>query len=112
MAHQILESGKAFEKFKQIIKAQGGKLIEIKPAKFKRDILAKRAGKILEIDNKKINSLARIAGCPQDKFAGLKIYVSVKDKIKKRDKIMTIYSKSKFRLKEAVRFYKREKVIR
>jgi AMP phosphorylase len=110
-AKKILNSGEAFDKFKQIIKAQGGELKEIKPAKFKKDIFASKSGEIIEIDNKKINSLARRAGCPADKFAGLYIYLNVGTKVKKRDKILTIYSESKLRLKEAIRFYKSTKPI-
>ena len=112
MAREILSSGKAFEKFKQIIKAQGGNMKEIKLAKFKKDIFSKKSGKIFEIDNKKINSLARVAGCPADKFAGLYIYFNLGDKIKKREKILTIYSESKPRLRRAVKFYNNEEPIK
>jgi len=112
MASEILNSGKAFEKFKQIIKAQGGDLKRIKSAKFKKDILSKKEGMILEVDNKKINSLARITGCPTDKFAGLYIYFNIGDKIKKREKILTIYSESKSRLRQAIKFYDNKKPIK
>ena len=112
LAKQILISGKAFEKFKQIIKAQKGKIRKIRKAKFKKDILSTKSGKIKEIDNKKINSLARIAGCPISKSAGLYLYFHVRDKIKKRDKILTIYSESKSRLRQATEFYKKSKPIK
>ncbi len=112
MAKEILDSGKAFEKFKQIIKAQGGDFKKIKSAKFKKDILSKKSGKIFEVDNKKINSLARMAGCPIDKFAGLYIYFNIGDKIKKREKILTIYAESKSRLRQAIKFYNTQKPIK
>ena len=111
MARKILSSGKAFEKFKEIIKAQKGNLREIREARFKRTVFSKKQGKITEINNKKINSLARVAGCPKDKFAGLKIYISLQDKIKKGDQLLTIYAESKSRLNEAIRFYKEIKPI-
>jgi putative thymidine phosphorylase len=111
MAKKILVSGKAFEKFKQIIEAQGGSLKEIKPAKFRKNILAKKSGRIFEIDNKKINNLARVAGCPADKFAGLYIYHNLKEKVKKREVILTIYYESKSRLNQALKFYKDKKPI-
>ena len=41
LAREILSSGKAFEKFKQIIKAQEGSLRRIKLAKFKKKIFSK-----------------------------------------------------------------------
>ena len=112
MAKDILDSGKAFEKFKEIVKAQKGNLKNIKPAKFKEDILAEKSGEISEISNKQINSLARVAGCPVNKFSGIYLYFHVKDKIKKREKLLTIYSESKSRLKEAVKFYNNQKPIK
>lgn len=107
-AKEILDSGKAFEKFKQIIKAQGGSLSKskLKYANFKKDIFSKKSGKVTEVDNKKINSLARIAGCPLDKSAGLYIYSHKGDRVKRGDKILTIYAESKPRLREAVKSYK------
>ncbi len=112
MAKEILDSGKAFKKFKEIIKEQKGSFKKIKPAKFRKNILAKKSGTVREINNKKINSLARMAGCPVDKLAGLQIYISVKDKIRKGDKILTIYSESKSRVEEAVKFYSKENPVR
>ncbi len=112
LAKEILYSGKAFKKFKQIIKAQGGKLNCIHSAKFKKNILSKKSGRISEIDNKKISSLARIAGCPIDKFSGLYLYFHVGDKIKKQEKLLTIYSESRARLKHAVEFYEKERPVK
>ncbi|MCK5149899.1 thymidine phosphorylase [Candidatus Pacearchaeota archaeon] len=112
MAKEILCSGKAFEKFKEIIKAQGGSLKKIKYAKFKKNIISKRSGRIYEIDNKKINSLARIAGCPVDKSSGVYLHHNVKDKVKKAEKILTIYSESKTRLNQAIRFYNSQHPIK
>jgi putative thymidine phosphorylase len=112
LAKQLLYTGKAFEKFKEIVKAQKGNLNRIKLARFKKDILMKRAGKIIEIDNKKINSLARITGCPMDKSAGLYLYNHVGHKLEKGEKIITIYSESKSRLKEAINFFVHKKPIK
>ncbi len=111
MAEKILKSGKAFEKFKEIISAQEGSLKTIKLAKFKKDILAETTGKIKSIHNKKISLLARIAGCPADKASGLYIHLHVNNKFKKGDKILTVYAESKPRLKEAIKYYSKEKPI-
>jgi len=112
LAKSILDSGKAFLKFKQIIKAQKGNLNRLKYSKFKKDIFMKKNAKIKEIDNKKITLLARIAGCPMDKSAGLFLYKHVGDKLKKGEKIITIYAESKTRLREAIDFYNSQKPIR
>ncbi|HJX50296.1 MAG TPA: thymidine phosphorylase, partial [Candidatus Nanoarchaeia archaeon] len=111
MATEILNSGKAFEKFIQIIKAQKGSLKHIGLGKFKKDFVAKSNGRIAGIDNIKINFMARIAGCPVDKASGLYIYSHIGEKIRKDDKILTIYSESKPRLREAIRYFNKEKPI-
>ena len=109
-AKEILKSGKAFKKFNEIIIAQHGKIPgKIPEAKFKKPIFSEKSGVVKEIDNKKINNLARTSGAPVDKFAGLKIKFKLKDKIKKGDEILTIYAESASRLKQAINFYKKEK---
>jgi AMP phosphorylase len=112
MAKKVLSSGKALEKFKQIIKAQEGDFKNIKFAKFKKDILAKRAGKIVDVHNKRLNAVARFAGCPVDKSAGLSLHFHKGEKIKKGEKVLTIYSESESRLKSAVNFFHTRKPIK
>ena len=112
IAEEILNSGKAYKKFIEIIKAQKGSIKNLKFGKFRKDILAKSDDKITEINNIKINLLARVAGCPMDKSSGLYIYSHVGDKVKKGDKILTIYSESKPRLQEAINYYNKEKPIK
>jgi putative thymidine phosphorylase len=106
MAQKILYSGEAFEKFKQIVKAQHGDLNRIRYAKMKKNIFSNKTGKIMGIDNKKINNLARVAGSPVDKSAGVYLYHHVGEIVKNGDKILTIYSETKPRIKEAVLFFK------
>ena len=110
-AEEILSSGMAYKKFKQIIQAQDGAIKKLIPGKFKHNILSDKNGKILEINNKAINLLARIAGCPTDKSAGIYLYVHKYDKIKKNEKLLTIYSESESRLNEAVKFYAKNSII-
>ncbi len=112
LAKSILDSGKAFAKFKQIITAQRGNLNRLKFGKYKKDIFMKKNTTIKEIDNKKITLLARIAGCPMDKSAGLYLYKHVGDKLNKGEKLITIYAESKPRLREAIEFFKTQKPIK
>ncbi len=111
LAKEILASGKAFEKFKQIIKAQQGEVKELGLGKYKKEIVAQKKGKVYEILNKKINSLAREAGCPIDKFSGVYLQCKLGTKLKKGDPILIIYAETKSRLNQAVKFYKDEKPI-
>ena len=75
------------------------------------DIMAILNITILEIDNKKINSMARIAGCPVDKFAGIYLHAHNGDIINKGEPVLTVYSENKIRLKAAIKYYKKEKPI-
>jgi len=111
MAKEILDSGKAFKKFEEIIKTQKGKIIKLKPAKYKKDIFSKRNCKFKGFNNKVIGSLARTAGCPLDKKSGVYLHVKKGDELKKKSKILTIYAESKPRLKEAIKFYKSKKPL-
>jgi len=111
IAREILDSGKAFKKFNEIINAQGRKVERIHLGEYKKNILSKKNGRIVEIDNRKINNMARVAGCPADKFAGLYLHKHVKDEVCKKEKILTVYAESKPRLRQAIKFYKTMKPI-
>ena len=109
LAQEILESGKAFTKFQQIIKAQKGKIKKLTPGKFTYTIKAKRKSRIKHISNLAINTLARYAGCPEDKPSGIYLYKKKGDVMKKRGKILTVYSTSEEKLKHAKHFYIKNK---
>lgn len=111
MAEKILDSGRALKKFEEIISAQGKKKKTLKLAKFKHNILGKHSGKVKSTDNKLINHLARILGCPTDKAAGLYLYKHVNDKIKKGEKLLTLYSESKKKLNAGIKFYRQTRPI-
>jgi len=111
-AQEILDSGKAYKKFKEIIRAQKGSLKSLSPGKHWKNLGAQRSGRISRIDNKEINSLARIAGCPLDRAAGLYLYIHAGDKVTKGEKILTIYAESAARLKEAIKYYEKTKPIK
>lgn len=112
MAEKILQSGKAFKKFQEIIKAQKGHLNNLKLGPFSYEIKAGKSGKIIEIDNKKINFLARLLGCPADKSAGIYLHKHVNSKVKNKEKILTFYAESKQELKEAIKYYKKIKPVK
>ncbi|MDP1728625.1 MAG: AMP phosphorylase [archaeon] len=116
MARKILESGRAFTKFTEIIEAQGGrvpKLYEISSrlGKYKHDIIAEFNFKITGIDNKKISHIATLAGSPMDKGAGLYLHKHVGENIERGDKIITLYAESESRLKQALQAYRTLKPI-
>ena len=115
-AEEALSSGKAYEKFKEIINAQNEKknfekrISELTLSKRKKTIKAKKSGNIISIDNRKINSLCRILGTPETKSAGTYLHKHI-GKIKKGEPIITLYSESKSKMKDALKFIKRFKPI-
>ena len=108
LARQILDSGKAWIKFQEIIRAQQGKIKKLTPGKYKYTIRAKKGCKIEHISNNLINSLARAAGCPEDKSAGIYFYKKL-ERVKKGDKIFSVYTTSEEKLGHAKRFYQKNK---
>lgn len=102
LAKQLLNSGKAYKKFKEIIEAQGGSLENLDRklafAKYKTEIEAKKQGKISAIGNKAISAIARAAGCPADKSAGLYLHKHVNAVVKKGETLLTIYAQTREKL--------------
>jgi AMP phosphorylase len=105
LAKEILDSGKAFSKFEEIIKAQHGSLYLIKDPKYSYDVLSKKKMHISHISNKFMSSLGRFAGCPEDKLAGIYLHKKKGNLVKKGEKILTIYAMSEEKLEHAKKFY-------
>ncbi len=98
-----LDSGKAYGKFLEIVVAQGGrKHIHLPKARNFYDILSLKTGSVSLINNKGIASVAKFAGAPEDKAAGIYLRVHNGDKVNKGEVLFTIYAKNKMKLKEAV----------
>jgi len=102
MANKILGSGDALKKMREIIEAQGGdpkiRAIDISIGSNFIDIFAKEEGRIHFMNNKSISAIARAAGAPADKGAGIYLHVDKGDKIKKGQKLFTIYAESERKL--------------
>ncbi|MBI2647532.1 thymidine phosphorylase, partial [Candidatus Woesearchaeota archaeon] len=113
-ALELLNSGKAYEKMIEIIKAQGGKEIaaeDIKLGKFAYDVVSTKNGKVESIDNALISRIARIAGAPHDKGAGIYLYKHVGDTVKKGDRLFTIYSENSHKIEYVKDIVKNFKVF-
>lgn len=110
IAEEILKSGKALEKFKEICIAQGGfKIIPV--SKYTQKVVAEKSGIISEFDNKKVSQIARLAGCPNKKASGLYLNVHLNDKVKKGDTLFTIHADSEGELNLAYKYATTEKII-
>jgi len=107
MAKELLESGAAWKKMQEIIKEQGEKKIP-KLSSIFIDIKAEKSGKVIEIHNKKISRVCRVAGAPKDIQGGVYLYKKTGDKVKKGEILFRIYSSSKQLLDYASKFAKED----
>lgn len=103
--HQIT-SGKAYTKFKEIIKAQGGnpntQPEDIKLGKYAAKILAKESGLVDHIDNRITSRICRALGSPVDKKAGIELKVSVGMKVEEGQELYCMYSNSQSKLESSI----------
>jgi AMP phosphorylase len=103
--NEVIKTGKAEEKLRDIIFNQGGDR-EIQPedieiGKYGIDIHAEQKGYVLWIDNHMLVSVARAAGSPKDKGAGILLYKKIGDPVEKDEKLFTIYAEKTRKLKRA-----------
>ena len=105
-AAELLRSGKALEKMRQIIEIQGGdptvKAEDIVPGEYRFDVRAPQDGYVIELNNSALVTLARLAGSPYDHGAGLEIHAKKGTRVKKGDPIFTIYAEREWRLERAI----------
>ena len=106
LAMEILKSGKAEKKLREIIEAQGGNP-EIKPEDIHIGektftVRSKKKGYLLWINNASLVELARLAGAPKDKGAGVRLHKKIGDVVKKNDPLFTIYAERGIKLQRAI----------
>jgi AMP phosphorylase len=107
IAEKILSSGKALEKFREIVELQGGKpnikISDVPTAKYVYEVKSEKTGQVFHIDNKMISKIARAAGAPQDKTAGVYLCCERGDKINVGDTLFEIHSNSEAKLDFAIK---------
>ncbi|OGG21136.1 hypothetical protein A3D03_05815 [Candidatus Gottesmanbacteria bacterium RIFCSPHIGHO2_02_FULL_40_13] len=105
LARQILQSGQALKKMREIIKHQGGdadiSIADIEIGKFKYEYKSRKKGSITAFNNKDLTIIAKILGCPSDKKAGIFLERRVDEHVDKNDILCILYSSNKWFLEEA-----------
>ena len=106
MAQEILTNGKALEKFRQIIEIQGGdpkvKSDDIVPGEHQYVVKAPASGYVIEMNNRSLVTLARTAGAPQDRGAGILLHAKKGKRVKAGEPMFTIYAEKNWRLQNAI----------
>jgi len=93
IAENILTKGYALKKFKKICLAQGD-FKEPPVASHTFSVNSKYCGRVTAIDNRQIARLAKLAGAPQDKAAGVDLHVSLETVVEKDEPLFTIHAES------------------
>lgn len=111
LATATLTSGKAWQKFQAICEAQGGMRRPPKAA-YTYVHTSDCSGNIHNIDNRKLALLAKLAGAPHDKTAGVYLHANVGDTIEKTQPLLTLHAGHPGELDYAVNFLKNiDKII-
>ncbi len=92
IARDILDSGRALEKMRAIIDAQGKNPVTQVLGSLRHDVLASQAGFVDAIDNLQIAHIARLAGAPMDKGAGVDLHKKLGDPVTVGEPIYSIYA--------------------
>ncbi|MFH1222657.1 MAG: AMP phosphorylase [Candidatus Micrarchaeota archaeon] len=107
IAEELLLSGKALNKFKQIIEEQGGnpnvKISDLPIGQYTHTVKAETKGTIYHIDNHTMAKIARIAGAPRAKGAGVLLHRMRGEHIVPGDPLFTIYAESEQMLDYAIK---------
>lgn len=114
-AKEILKSGRALEKFRQIIRAQGGHILDsaaVPVAPLKQSIVSAEEGQIEEFDMTRLTTIARLAGAPHDALAGLELFIEPHANVKKGQKLFDIHASNQRKLELANQFATENPAIR
>jgi thymidine phosphorylase len=103
LAEQVLRDGRAYRKFEAICRAQG-RFEEPPCAHLQCTVTAERKGKLIELDNRKIAQVAKLAGAPDSPAAGIRLHVRKGDLVTAGMPLMTLHADTETELAYALAF--------
>ena len=107
VAKSILDSGKALRKMREIIEIQGGdpkiRPEDIPVGRHRAKLKAPCDGFVTNVSNNAITTIARAAGAPREKGAGVALRWKRGYKVKKNDVLLEIYAERTTKLNDAYR---------
>jgi thymidine phosphorylase len=103
LAREALKDGRAWRKFQRICEAQGG-MREPPRARLTREWRAARSGVIARVDNRKLARLAKLAGAPDAKAAGLELHARLGVRVTAGAPLLTIHAEAEGELDYALEY--------
>ena len=92
IARDILDSGRALETMNRIINAQGIQTRKFKPGQLTHEECSTADGVVTNMDNFQMARIARFAGAPIDKGAGVDLFKKLGDKVSKGEPLYRIHA--------------------
>ncbi|MFD1647588.1 AMP phosphorylase [Haloarchaeobius litoreus] len=115
-AAELLDSGAALSKFREIVAAQGGdpdvERDDLRPGGHRHVVTAGRDGVVMTVQNRYISEVARRAGAPRDPGAGIRLHCREDDDVAADDELFTIYAEKRSKLTEAVDYHDEVEAVR
>jgi AMP phosphorylase len=106
MAQNLLTTGKALAKFRKIIEIQGGdatiKSSDIIPGEHQFVVNSPASGYVIGMNNSSLITLARIAGAPHDRGAGILLHAKKGKLVKAGEPLFTIFADRSWRLQKSL----------
>lgn len=103
LVEAVLDDGRAWHKFMAICDAQGG-MREVPEAAHQRPVSAPYAGIVQAVDNRMLSRVAKLAGAPQAKAAGLVMGVRVGDRVEAGQPLFTVHAEAPGELDYALEY--------
>jgi thymidine phosphorylase len=110
IAESLLNNGQALKKFKAICQAQGG-LFDIPIAPYTKTIVSSIKGKVTSIDNRLLAQLAKLAGAPNSKSAGVELLTPLNTCVEKGQPLFIVHAETKGELAYALTYHQQRHTI-
>lgn len=105
-AYDVLRSGRAHEKFLEIVEAQNGsrslRSDDLVPGGFSKEVHSRYTGTVQYVDNSSITAIAKAAGSPSDIGAGIELLHAAGDPVSEGDTLFVIYAENEAKLLRAI----------
>ncbi|NOQ90422.1 MAG: thymidine phosphorylase [Gammaproteobacteria bacterium] len=92
IARDILDSGRALDMMNTLINAQGVQGIKFELGQLTYEVLSPANGVVVDINNLQMAHIARFAGAPIDKGAGVDLFKKLGDEVKKGEPLYRIHA--------------------
>jgi len=102
-ALKTLDSGRAWAKFQRICEAQGG-MRRPPISSHRHAIVADASGRVVAVDNRRLAKVAKLAGAPDAKAAGIEVHVRLNDAIEAGQPLLTIHAETPGELEYALEY--------